>query len=552
MKLDKDFNFDDFNMEELKIDDITMQDLIFDNSDSEEKLPQDLNSSNMFDSLAAKTSSYNFNLICEIIKNKNYSQNDISNIDNIVKNKIPQIFKNNYPENFSEKYGDFISEYEKFNDFVNYNSLIHKNIIALCGKASCGKTSFLKCFSGMKNVFSPDFAPIYIMNGKREEIFGINVFDSQINIKSEDVEKITKGFEHSTNNSKIYVNHIFKKIFCKTPELKYENAVFLESRDYTENSNDDLRRSLNSGNIIFWFISAEDSPINSKSLDFIKKLRKDIPKIFIISKADLKTLEELKKTKESLRESLDSNDIGYTGIYSFSDSLEEISDAFEREYIKRDTEKIKAYIDRKVSEIGKYAFAINFKSFFNEYKAYFENKSSEVSSLLIRFNSSFIKLGSMGNMAVQVQPMQEISKLIQIKLKEIKDIIEKTNNAEKEFFFEITKIAHRAGIDMPPLSEIDKLMKKSPEPFKVVDLYERNKGKTPDNQLIQVVNDILSDVDSKIDEASGGTKYTDDLRNTLHSSTNVNSDEIHINDVLDNTDDLIKIIESLNGDNNEN
>ena len=86
----------------------------------------------------------NFELLCNIIK-QNTADNklnvDLSKIEEIINKKIPDTLKKNAPEDFYELYMDFKSEYEKFRDFILYDKLIGKNIIALGGGFSSGKSS---------------------------------------------------------------------------------------------------------------------------------------------------------------------------------------------------------------------------------------------------------------------------------------------------------------------------------------------------------------------------------------------------------------------------
>ena len=87
----------------------------------------------------------NFNLLCDIIR-QNTSENqmkaDITKIEKLINDKIPDTLKKNAPEDFYELYTDFKSEYEKFRDFILYDKLIGKNIVALGGGFSSGKSSF--------------------------------------------------------------------------------------------------------------------------------------------------------------------------------------------------------------------------------------------------------------------------------------------------------------------------------------------------------------------------------------------------------------------------
>ena len=95
----------------------------------------------------------NFELLCNIIRQKSDGQQlkaDLSRIEEMIQKKIPDTLKKNAPEDFYELYTDFKSEYEKFRDFILYDKLIGKNIVALGGGFSSGKSSFLNALMGKR------------------------------------------------------------------------------------------------------------------------------------------------------------------------------------------------------------------------------------------------------------------------------------------------------------------------------------------------------------------------------------------------------------------
>ena len=55
---------------------------------------------------------------------------DVSRIEKIIKEKIPNTLEKNAPPNFPELYFDFEYLYSKFYDFLLFNQLIGKKIVA--------------------------------------------------------------------------------------------------------------------------------------------------------------------------------------------------------------------------------------------------------------------------------------------------------------------------------------------------------------------------------------------------------------------------------------
>ena len=115
----------------------------------------------------------NYELLCNIIRQNvgcTELRVDLSKIEAIINKKIPNTLKKNAPEDFYELYTDFKSEYEKFRDFILYDRLIGKNVVALGGGFSSGKSSFLNALMG-KRVLPADIdpstsVPTYIVSGE--------------------------------------------------------------------------------------------------------------------------------------------------------------------------------------------------------------------------------------------------------------------------------------------------------------------------------------------------------------------------------------------------
>ena len=91
----------------------------------------------------------NFDLVKKIIKqNKSLINSEqLNNIERIIDKDLPNTIKKTAPVNFPDIYFDFKYEYDKFKEFILYNQLIGKNIVALGGGFSSGKSSFLNSSS---------------------------------------------------------------------------------------------------------------------------------------------------------------------------------------------------------------------------------------------------------------------------------------------------------------------------------------------------------------------------------------------------------------------
>ena len=116
---------------------------------------------------------------------------DMSEIENLIFTELPEMLEKNAPPNFPELYFEFKQEYERFKEFILYDKLIGKNIVALGGGFSSGKSSFLNSILGQEilpsGIRPSTSIPTYLVNGIDVEVHGINSFQSCVQIKIQDI-----------------------------------------------------------------------------------------------------------------------------------------------------------------------------------------------------------------------------------------------------------------------------------------------------------------------------------------------------------------------------
>ena len=356
----------------------------------------------------------NFNLLCAIIR-QNTSENqmkaDITKIEKLINDKIPDTLKKNAPEDFYELYTDFKSEYEKFRDFILYDKLIGKNIVALGGGFSSGKSSFLNALMG-KSVLPSDIdpstsVPTYIVRGEKHEVMGINVFDTKVQMQPRDIKKIAHGFGEVEDDDDekvtdaVTLGHVLENIFFSTPLHKYENIALLDtpgyskpdSEKYSAKTDEQISRGqLNSSNYILWFVQADAGTITEEDIKFIKTLRDGIPMLIILNKADKKNLADLKEIIAKIKSTLDVKGVRYVDVFAFTSKIEQIEDDSLKAFIEEDAGRIRQQIETWNSQVYESNFARNFKKLFVRCKDFYEDEINEESRKLTRLNTSITKL----------------------------------------------------------------------------------------------------------------------------------------------------------------
>lgn len=489
---------------------------------------------------------------------------DLSKLEEIINKKIPDTLKKNAPEDFYELYMDFKSEYERFRDFILYDKLISKNIVALGGGFSSGKSSFLNALMG-KSVLPADIdpstsVPTYIVWGEKHEVMGINVFDTKVKMQPRDIKKIAHGFGEVEDDDDekvtdaITLGHILDNIFFSTPLHKYKSIAFLDTPGYSKPDSEKYsvktdeqiaRGQLNSSNYILWFVQADAGTITEEDIKFIKTLRDDIPKLIIVNKADKKNLADLKDIIARIKTSLDIKGIRYVDVFAYTSRLDQVEDNGLKTFIEGDARNIKKQIEKWNSQVYESNFARNFKLIFVRCKEFYEDEIDEESRKLTRLNTSITKLSAEAIDSEILEPLQLMVKEAQRNVKELKDISRKLKELQNEFFTEIKFISDIVGIAMPEPSEIDLLQDKIQNPLQLIEAYKKKKGIQTDNSVVEMLQNMFEGIEPVINKSPGGSDYKNELLDVILDVCDVKPEDIHINDVYKNTEEYVSLINHI-------
>ena len=509
----------------------------------------------------------NYELLCNIIRQSVSGPQlrvDLSQIEEIINKKIPDTLRKNAPEDFYELYTDFKSEYEKFRDFILYDKLIGKNIIALGGGFSSGKSSFLNALMG-KMVLPADIdpstsVPTYIVSGEKHNVMGINVFDAKVPMQPRDIKKIAHGFgeveddEDEMVADAVTLGHVLESIFFSTPLHKYDNIAFLDtpgyskpdSEKYSAKTDEQIARGqLNSSNDILWFVQADAGTITEEDITFIRTLHEDIPKLIIVNKADKKNLSDLKDIIAKIKSTLDIKGIRYVDVFAFTSRLDQVEDDELNAFVERDMVHIKKQIEIWNSQGYESNFARNFKVLFVRCKEFYEDEIDVESRKLTRLNTSITKLMAEDIDAEILEPLQLMVREAQKNVNELRDISKKLKELQDEFFTEIKFISDMVAIAMPEPSEIDLLQDKVKNPMLLIEEYKKEKGIQTDPSVADMLQSVFAGMEPVINKHAGGSEYRDELLNVMKELCDVQAEEIHINDVYKKTVEYAKMLKTV-------
>ena len=297
---------------------------------------------------------------------------------------IVEFLKYDSPVNSSGLYFDFKYEYERMIEFYRFKDINCKQIVALGGGFSTGKSTFINTVLKIRllpsQVTPTTSVPTYVIKGN-DSIQAINLFNSQISLKREELKLLT----HDSEEENINFGHLLKTILIKNYEFNFDNIAFLDTpgyskydtENYSERTDENIAKvQLNSADYIVWFLSAENGTLSNSDIEFLKDIYDTIPIYIIINKCDKITTSNLNLIKKEVWEKVNSSKLNIKDVLCFSRKTPE----------KYDIEKINIILRNIDKPKQQENFSERFLAIFKNVEKYYDDLLREVRSHLNRIN----------------------------------------------------------------------------------------------------------------------------------------------------------------------
>lgn len=391
-----------------------------------------------------------FSLLKRIVSplNSTSGKADLTAVEKIIFNKLPETLEGNAPANFPELYFDFKFEYERFRDFILYDKLIGKNVVALGGGFSSGKSTFLNSLLDKKilpaNINPSTSVPAYLVYDKEISVYGINTFQSKVDMELDDVQAVSHGFgKIDDNDSEATLGHILESIFISSPYQTFKNIALLdtpgyskaEGTDYSAKTDEKIARvQLNSSNYILWFIEASAGTITNEDINFLKSLNKNIPKLIVINKADKILGDDLKNIVEKIKDVLNIKGIPFVDVLTYS----------RKKDFPCDRDKILKQLEKWNKQVYESRFAYNFKVLFTKCKEFYDEKIDIESKRLNRLN----KAVTLSTDDVVTECITSLIGEIKRSISDLKERKDNLKELQNDFFSEIKRVGDAVNISI--------------------------------------------------------------------------------------------------------
>lgn len=352
--------------------------------------------------------------------------------------------------------GDFIDIYEGLHKDIDVLSeccflpeLSNKFSIAFGGGFSAGKSSLINMLIGERllvaEVDPTTSLPTYLLKGNADRILAKNVFDCMIDICEEEFSVLTH------DETSVYggnVSRLLNSVFVTRRNFPWENLIFIDTPGYSEFDNSDFFSrndeevafiSLNAANAVVWAIDAQQGCITENDLKFLSEINLSANLLFVVSRADKKTEEEIKNIVDGIRLTLKSRKISFVDVVVVSDRSK-----------KWPKESIVKYIDAWNDSSKKTELLCNFKHNLMRYKIFLESEIdaatkdvSKIDHILAVSEDDFVR-----------KSVSQIRRKINKKLLVNKKAINNFYELLKEFSFELDAISRSTGLPVCGLQDL--------------------------------------------------------------------------------------------------
>ena len=453
---------------------------------------------------------------------------------------IWEAFKDNAPPDFGSLYAEFQAEYEKLKDFLLYSPLLKKSIVALGGGFSSGKSSFLNALMKRtlgegyrddpilpENIDPSTSVPTYLVQGEEPRLSGVNIFDCRFEMPADAICCISHGFGAVGEGEKgVTLGHIVRNLFLSVPFQPYEHIAFLDTPGYSapdeasysaKTDAQIARQQLNTANYILWFVQANAGTTTEKDLAFLQTLRRDIPKLVILSKADSLPPEKLEDVRKHLLNMMQLKNIPVEGVLTFS----------AREPERCQTEELEQWLQKINKPNCDNQFAINFKKLFLRTRDFYEERQERERRRLEVLNQ-VLTLNQDGETSDMLRGLVQECRNAMEDLRQRADALRQRQTA---FFRELKTVGDLIELKMPEPDEIELLGERRRDVLDTLKRCLTKRGIRPSPQIRSILQRELSGVDVAINREAGGLEYRERLTGLL-SQLLAHPGEIHINDVV--------------------
>ena len=254
-----------------------------------------------------------YDLICNILSAKSIDNQSMMEFEHLVENDFLD-FANEESSLAEEAKALLMLQniQRELQMISSFPSIYNKNIVAVGGGFSAGKSEFISSFFSDKTIKLPigikpvTAIPTYISNGDEHIIKGYSYKGGSVDISRKLYAELSHDFIKSFSFN---LKDIVPMMAIETKIKGYNNICFIDTPGYnptntgtTDSDHQTASEYLENANVLLWVIGldASDGAIPASDLKFLEELGLEDKKLFVIAnKADLKSPDDLEHVLDS-------------------------------------------------------------------------------------------------------------------------------------------------------------------------------------------------------------------------------------------------------------
>ena len=252
----------------------------------------------------------------------------LTELDQLLDHRLPALAMGLDLQEFQFLHHSMRAEAARLRMYASLPNFSRKTVVAIGGAFSAGKSSLINTLLGKRwlasEVSETTALPAWLMAAEQDSIVALNHHQRQLRLTDQQFLSLTHDEKAHYGSD---ISHQLAGCWLGVSGFPWQNLALLDTPGYSRR--DDFRSAqtgdaalarvrLNGSHAIIWLVQAEAGVIPESDLQFIATLRRDIPLLVLISRADKKQDAEIAAITQLTQQTLAARGIPVLAVVPFS------------------------------------------------------------------------------------------------------------------------------------------------------------------------------------------------------------------------------------------
>jgi hypothetical protein len=244
-------------------------------------------------------------------------------LDRLLRCELLELGRRCCPSDFVDVHASIIDELDRLRVFCTLPQVGGKWMVGFGGAFSAGKSSLINRLMDEPllpvQITPTTSMPTYVLKGGADAITALNMRGAPIELSNDEFESLTHDemLLHGTQIASLLRSaHVMREHF------PWDNLIFADTPGYSKaagaadiaSDSETARKQLDAAQSVVWVVNAESGSLTESDLHFLTSLRRDIPRIVVVTRADRKSPAEIDDIVTLIRSMLAERDISVLDV----------------------------------------------------------------------------------------------------------------------------------------------------------------------------------------------------------------------------------------------